>query len=207
MQASESVISVCFNASLLKYGGDLAVGAMTILSSVMQFAMLPLQGIAQGAQPISSYNYGAGNAQRVRQTFWLLLKVSLGYALVLWGCIQLFPGGFARIFTPDAELVAFTAGVLRIYCGALFLMGIQIACQMTFVSIGNAPCSIIVAVLRKFVLLLPLIYLLPHLLADQTRAVFLAEPVADVIAVTGTVILFSSQFRKALRGLEIDNKS
>ena len=207
MQASESVISVCFNASLLKYGGDLAVGAMTILSSVMQFAMLPLQGIAQGAQPISSYNYGAGNAQRVRQTFWLLLKVSLGYALVLWGCIQLFPGIFARIFTPDAELVAFTAGVLRIYCGALFLMGIQIACQMTFVSIGNAPCSIIVAVLRKFVLLLPLIYLLPHLLADQTRAVFLAEPVADVIAVTGTVILFSSQFRKALRGLENDNKS
>lgn len=207
MQASESVISVCFNASLLKYGGDLAVGAMTILSSVMQFAMLPLQGIAQGAQPISSYNYGAGNAQRVRQTFWLLLKVSLGYALVLWGCIQLFPGVFARIFTPDAELVAFTAGVLRIYCGALFLMGIQIACQMTFVSIGNAPCSIIVAVLRKFVLLLPLIYLLPHLLADQTRAVFLAEPVADVIAVTGTVILFSSQFRKALRGLQIDNKS
>ena len=207
MQASESVISVCFNASLLKYGGDLAVGAMTILSSVMQFAMLPLLGIAQGAQPISSYNYGAGNAQRVRQTFWLLLKVSLGYALVLWGCIQLFPGVFARIFTPDAELVAFTAGVLRIYCGALFLMGIQIACQMTFVSIGNAPCSIIVAVLRKFVLLLPLIYLLPHLLADQTRAVFLAEPVADVIAVTGTVILFSSQFRKALRGLENDNKS
>ena len=207
MQSTEGVISVCFNASLQRYGGDLAVGAMTILSSVMQFAMLPLQGIAQGAQPISSYNYGAGNAQRVRQTFWLLLKVSLGYALVLWGCIQLFPGVFARIFTPDAELVAFTAGVLRIYCGALFLMGIQIACQMTFVSIGNAPCSIIVAVLRKFVLLLPLIYLLPHLLADQTRAVFLAEPVADVIAVTGTVILFSSQFRKALRGLENDNKS
>ena len=207
MQASESVISVCFNASLLKYGGDLAVGAMTILSSVMQFAMLPLQGIAQGAQPISSYNYGAGNAQRVRQTFWLLLKVSLGYALVLWGCIQLFPGVFARIFTPDAELVAFTAGVLRIYCGALFLMGIQIACQMTFVSIGNAPCSIIVAVLRKFVLLLPLIYLLPHLLADQTRAVFLAEPVADTIAVTGTVLLFSFQFRKALRRLESENKS
>ena len=207
MQASESIISVCFNASLLKYGGDLAVGAMTILSSVMQFAMLPLQGIAQGAQPISSYNFGAGNAQRVRQTFWLLLKVSLGYALVLWGCIQLFPGVFARIFTPDAELVAFTAGVLRIYCGALFLMGIQIACQMTFVSIGNAPCSIVVAVLRKFVLLLPLIYLLPHLLADQTRAVFLAEPVADTIAVTGTVLLFSFQFRKALRKLESENKT
>lgn len=112
----------------------------------------------------------------MRQTFRLLLKVCLGYALVLWACIQLFPGAFARIFTPEPELVAFTAGMLRIYCGALFLMGIQIACQMTFVSIGNAPCSIVVAVLRKFVLLLPLIYLLPHLLADQTRAVFLAEP-------------------------------
>ena len=170
MQASESVISVCFNASLLKYGGDLAVGAMTIL-------------------------------------FRLLLKVCLGYALVLWACIQLFPGAFARIFTPEPELVAFTAGMLRIYCGALFLMGIQIACQMTFVSIGNAPCSIVVAVLRKFVLLLPLIYLLPHLLADQTRAVFLAEPVADTIAVTGTVLLFSFQFRKALRKLESENKT
>ena len=140
-------------------------------------------------------------------TFWLLLKVCLGYALVLWACNQLFPGAFARIFTPEPELVAFTAGMLRIYCGALFLMGIQIACQMTFVSIGNAPCSIVVAVLRKFVLLLPLIYLLPHLLADQTRAVFLAEPVADTIAVTGTVLLFSFQFRKALRRLEGDNKS
>lgn len=201
MQASESVISVCFNASLLKYGGDLAVGAMTILSSVMQFAMLPLQGIAQGAQPISSYNYGAGNAQRVRQTFWLLLKVSLGYALVLWGCIQLFPRVFARIFTPDAELVAFTAGVLRIYCGALFLMGIQIACQMTFVSIGNAPCSIIVAILRKFILLIPLIYILPHVMENKTNAVYMAEPVADIIAVSCTLILFMVQFRKSLRRL------
>ena len=150
---------------------------------------------------------GDGSARRVRQTFRLLLKVCLGYALVLWACIQLFPGAFARIFTPEPELVAFTAGMLRIYCGALFLMGIQIACQMTFVSIGNAPCSIVVAVLRKFVLLLPLIYLLPHLLADQTRAVFLAEPVADTIAVTGTVLLFSFQFRKALRKLESENKT
>ena len=156
---------------------------------------------------ITSYDYAAGNARRVRQTFRLLLKVCLGYALVLWACIQLFPGAFARIFTPEPELVAFTAGMLRIYCGALFLMGIQIACQMTFVSIGNAPCSIVVAVLRKFVLLLPLIYLLPHLLADQTRAVFLAEPVADTIAVTGTVLLFSFQFRKALRKLESENKT
>ena len=202
MQASESVISMCFNSSLLKYGGDIAVGAMTMLSSVMQFAMLPLQGIGQGAQPIISYNYGARNTERVRRTFWLLLRVSLCYSVLLWAIIQLFPGVFARMFTPKAELIDFTVTALRIYCGALFLFGIQIACQMAFVSIGAAGCSIIVAVLRKFVLLLPLIYLLPRLLANQTMAVYTAEPVADAIAVTCTAILFSVQFRKALRKLE-----
>ena len=202
MQSSESIISVCFNSSLLRYGGDVAVGAMTILSSVMQFAMLPLQGIAQGAQPISSYNYGARNADRVRQTFRLLLRVCLVYSMVLWAGIMLFPRGFAGIFTPDAELLDFTARALRIYCAMLFLFGIQIACQMTFVSIGNAPCSILVAVLRKFVLLLPLIFLLPSLLPDKVTAVYLAEPVADVIAVTCTALLFSRQFKKALAVLE-----
>ena len=202
MQSSESIISVCFNSSLLRYGGDVAVGAMTILSSVMQFAMLPLQGIAQGAQPISSYNYGARNADRVRQTFRLLLRVCLVYSMVLWAGIMLFPRGFAGIFTPDAELLDFTARALRIYCAMLFLFGIQIACQMTFVSIGNAPCSILVAVLRKFVLLLPLIFLLPSLLPDKVTAVYLAEPVADVIAVTCTALLFSRQFKKALAALE-----
>ena len=163
MQSSESVISMCFNSSLLKYGGDPAVGAMTILSSVMQFAMLPLQGIAQGAQPITSYNYGARNSQRVRASFRLLLIVSLIYSTLLWAAIMLFPQLFVCMFTPNPELIAFTARALRLYCGALFLFGLQIACQMTFVSIGNAPCSIFVAVLRKFILLLPLIYLLPHL--------------------------------------------
>ena len=202
MQSSESMISVCFNSSLLRYGGDVAVGAMTILSSVMQFAMLPLQGIAQGAQPISSYNYGARNADRVRQTFRLLLRVCLAYSMVLWAGIMLFPRGFAGIFTPDAELMDFTARALRIYCAMLFLFGIQIACQMTFVSIGNAPCSILVAVLRKFVLLLPLIFLLPSLLPDKVTAVYLAEPVADAIAVTCTALLFSRQFKKALAALE-----
>ncbi len=202
MQSSESMISVCFNSSLLRYGGDVAVGAMTILSSVMQFAMLPLQGIAQGAQPISSYNYGARNADRVRQTFRLLLRVCLVYSMVLWAGIMLFPRGFAGIFIPDAELLDFTARALRIYCAMLFLFGIQIACQMTFVSIGNAPCSILVAVLRKFVLLLPLIFLLPSLLPDKVTAVYLAEPVADVIAVTCTALLFSRQFKKALAVLE-----
>ena len=202
MQSSESVISVCFNSSLLKYGGDIAVGAMTILTSVMQFAMLPLQGLAQGAQPISSYNFGARNAARVRQTFFALLKASLTYSVILWGGIMLFPKAFAGIFTPDAELLAFTAKALRIYCGALFIFGIQIACQMTFTAIGSARSSIAVAVVRKFVLLLPLIYLMPALFpADKAMAVYLAEPAADLIAVTFTAILFSVQFKKAIEKL------
>ena len=202
MQASESVISVCFNSSLLKYGGDVAVGAMTILTSVMQFAMLPLQGVAQGAQPITSYNYGAGNTARVKKTFRLLLAVSLCYSVLLWGCIQLFPQVFAGIFTSDAALLPFASRVLPIYCGGLFLFGIQIACQMTFVAIGSAASSIVVAVVRKFVLLLPLIYLMPMLMRDKTIAVYMAEPVADVIAVTFTAILFAFQFKKALKKID-----
>lgn len=202
MQASESVISVCFNASLLKYGGDIAVGAMTICSSVMQFAMLPMQGIAQGAQPISSYNFGAKNTERVRKTFRLLLASCMVYSVTLWICIQAMPEVFARIFTPDAELIAFAQRALRVYCGTLFLFGIQISCQMTFVSTGNAPSSVIVAVVRKFVLLLPIIYIMPHILADQTMAVYWAEPVADAIAVTFTAILFFTQFKKTLRKME-----
>lgn len=202
MQASESVLSMCFNASLLKYGGDIAVGAMTILTSVQQFAMMPLQGIAQGAQPITSYNYGARNSDRVRKSFKLLLTVSLTYTVLLWICVMLAPGLFARLFTTNAELIEFTTHAMRIYCGAMFFLGIQISCQMTFVSIGNAPCSIIVAVLRKFVLLIPMIYILPHFIADQTNAVYMAEPIADLIAVTFTIVMFTTQFKKALKKLD-----
>ena len=202
MQASESVISVCFNSSLLKYGGDVAVGAMTILTSVMQFAMLPLQGIAQGAQPITSYNYGAGNANRVKKTFRLLLVVCLCYSFLLWGCVMLFPRIFAGMFTTDASLTEFTVHAMRVYFAVMFIFGIQIACQMTFVSIGNAVCSIIVAIMRKFVLLIPLIYILPNFISDKTTAVYTAEPVADIIAVTFTAILFAIQFNKSLKKLE-----
>ena len=203
MQSSESVISVCFNSSLLNYGGDIAVGAMTILTSVMQFAMLPLQGLGQGAQPIISYNYGAGNKSRVKKAYFLLLKSSLFYSCLLWGGIMLFPTGFASIFTSDPQLVEFSAMALRIYMAVMFIFGIQMACQMTFTSLGNAKASIAVAVVRKFVLLLPLIYLLPRILPmDQTKAVYLSEPIADTLAVTFTVILFTFQFRKALRALD-----
>lgn len=203
MQASESIISICFNSSLLKYGGDVAVGAMTILTSVMQFAMLPLQGLGQGAQPIISYNYGARNRERVKDAFKLLLKVSLCYAAVLWAAVQIFPQGFAGLFTSDPQLLAFTKNALRIYLACLVLFGIQIACQMTFNSLGNAKASIIVAVMRKFILLLPLIYVMPRILKNnRTFAVYLAEPVADFFAVSFTIVLFTFQFRKALRQIE-----
>jgi len=199
MQSSESVISVCFNSSLLKYGGDIAVGAMTIMTSVMQFAMLPLQGIAQGAQPITSYNFGAKRADRVKKTFRLLLITCLTYSIALWAAVMIAPQVFVKIFTSDTSLAQFAAPMLRIYLGGLGLFGIQIACQMTFTSLGKAANSIVVAVVRKFVLLLPLIYIMPSILADKTQAVYMAEPVADIIAVTFTAILFTFQFKKALK--------
>ena len=202
MQASESVISVCFNSSLLEYGGDIAVGAMTILTSVMQFAMLPLQGIAQGSQPILSYNYGAKNADRVKKTFRLLLVSCLIYSVTLWSVIMLFPRVFPSIFTPDADLIAYTADVIRVYFCGLIIFGAQIACQMTFVSLGEAACSVTVAVVRKFVLLLPLIYIVPQFMANKTLGVYTAEPIADLIAVTFTVILFAFRFKRAIRKIE-----
>ena len=199
MQSSESIISVSFNTSLLKYGGDIAVGAMTILSSINMFAMLPLQGLGQGAQPIVSYNYGAKDAKRVRGAFRLLLKSSLIYATALWLIIMLLPQVFTSLFTTNAELAAFTQSAMRRYFAVMFMFGIQIACQMTFTAIGSAKSSIAVAVVRKFVLLLPLIYLLPALFpADKAMAVYLAEPAADFIAVTFTAILFSIQFKRAM---------
>lgn len=206
MQSSESVISVCFNSSLLKYGGDIAVGAMTILSSVMQFAMLPLQGIAQGAQPVTGYNFGAGNGERVKKSFKILLILSVSYSTLLWLTIMAFPQMYAHLFTNNAQLIEFSAGALRIYCAAMFMFGIQIACQMTFISIGNAVCSIALAVLRKFVLLIPLIYILPNFMSDKTAAVYTAEPTADMIAVVCTALLFASRFKKSLANLKTADK-
>lgn len=202
MQASESVIAVCFNSSLLRYGGDIAVGAMTILTSVMQFAMLPLQGLGQGAQPIISYNYGAGSKVRVKKAFILLLKVSLGYSIVLGAAVMLFPGAFAGLFTSDAALLEFTKTALRIYICGIFLFGIQIACQMTFNALGNAKASIMVAIMRKFILLIPLIYIVPMIwTSNKTMAVYLAEPIADVLAVVFTTVLFIHQFKKSLAAM------
>ena len=203
MNISESAIFVCYNASLQKYGGDIAVGAMTILMSIMQLVMLPIQGIGQGAQPIISYNYGAEVSERVRAAFKLLLKVSMLYTVAMWLGVMIFPKLFAAVFTPNVELQVYAARAMRIYFAAMFLFGIQMACQTTFGAIGNAKASIVVACMRKFVLMIPLIYILPAIMpGNETTAVYLAEPVSDVLAITFTAILFYHQFRKAMQKLE-----
>lgn len=201
MQASEGVISICFNSSLLNYGGDTAVGTMTIMTSVMMFAMLPLQGIGQGAQPVISYNYGAGNRGRVKKAFRLLITVSIIYAVLLHLAIMLVPKAFVVVFTTDRELIEFASPMMRIYFAGLALMGVQTACQLTLTALGKAVSSIIVAVVRKFVLLIPLIYILPHVMADRTMAVYMSEPAADVIAVSFTAVLFAVKFRKILKDM------
>ena len=180
--------------------GDDGVGAFGIACYYIPFVFMVGNAIAQSAQPIISYNYGAGSARRVKDAFKLLLKISLGYALFLWAMVMILPGGFVRMFTSDLKLIAFTKTALRVYLAALFMMGIQMACQMTFNSLGRAVESIIVAIMRKFVLLLPLIFVLPQIFkSDQTMAVYLAEPIADFLAVSFTIVLFAIQFRKALR--------
>ena len=206
MQATESLIAVCFNSSLLKYGSDLAVGAMTILTSVMQFSMLPLQGLTQGAQPIISYNFGARNAERVRKAFRLLLISCVVFSCTLWAAVQLFPHVFVLIFNDEPGLVDFASWALRIYMAVTCVFGVQIACQQTFIALGNAKCSLFLALLRKIILLIPLIYILPNFFEDKTFAVFLAEPVADFLAVTTTACLFFFQFRKSMRALEQPDK-
>lgn len=202
MQSTESVLNVCFNSSLLRYGGDIAVGAMTILASVMQFAMLPLQGLTQGAQPIISYNFGAGNAQRVKKAFRLLLICSIIYSVTMGLAAELFPAVFARIFTPNESLIAFSSWALRIYMAGAVIFGAQIACQQTFIALGDAKTSLFLAVLRKIILLIPLIFILPNLIADQVFAVFLAEPIADVLAVLTTVTVFTLKFKTILKRME-----
>ena len=205
MQSTESLIAVCFNSSLLKYGGDVAVGAMTVLTSIMQFALMPTQGLSQGAQPIISYNFGAGNSQRVREAFRILLISCTAYSMLLWLFVQLCPRLFATLFSSDPALVEYAAWALRIYMGTTGIFGIQIACQQTFIALGNAKTSLFLAVLRKIILLIPLIYILPIFFADKAFAVFLAEPVADFLAVSATSFLFFHQFRRSMAELEISD--
>lgn len=199
MQATESVLVLCFNSSLLKYGGDVAVGAMTILSSVMQFAMLPLQGITQGGQPIISYNYGAKKMDRIKKTFKLQTICCVGYASIIWLIAEFAPSIFVSVFTSDPQLAELSQQALRIYLACIFLMGIQISCQQTFIAFGNSKASAFLAVFRKILVLIPLIYILPSFMEEKVKAIFLAEPIADAIAILTTAILFYINFKKIMK--------
>ena len=195
MQSTESILVLCFNTSLLKYGGDLAVGTMTILSSVMQFAMLPLQGVTQGGQPIVSYNYGAKKLDRVKKAFKLQTIICFTYAALIELIIMVAPSLLVSIFTNDPELAKMSIWALRIYMASVALMGIQISCQQTFIAFGNAKISVFLAFFRKIVVLIPLIFILPTFIENQVFAVFLAEPIADALAVLTTIVLFYKEMK------------
>lgn len=196
MQFTEAVIAVCFNSNLLKYGGDIAVGAMTILTSIMQFSMLPLQGLTQGSQPIISYNFGAGNFDRIKKTFRLLVTSCLAYSTLIWAISMFVPKLFILIFADSPDLIDYSVWAVRIYMAVSCIFGIQIACQQTFIAIGNAKISMFLALLRKVFLLIPLIFILPIFFEDKAFAVFLAEPIADFFAVLTTAIMFFFTYKK-----------
>lgn len=198
MQSTESLLNIAFNTSLLKYGGDLAVGAMTILSSLTQIQFMPIQGLCQGAQPIMSYNYGAKNNDRVKATFRLLAICAFSYCTLVWLLMMLLPGPFISLFSSEEALISYASWALRIFMPIAFLMSMQTCCQQTFLALGQAKVSILLALLRKMILLIPLIYILPNFFEDKAFAVFFAEPVADFIAVSATMITFGFSFKKIL---------
>ncbi|MDU3337866.1 MATE family efflux transporter [Paraclostridium bifermentans] len=198
MQATESLVIISMNNNLAKYGGDLAIGAMTIMSSVMQIILLPMMGLTQGAQPIISFNYGADKLDRVRKTFKLLLVSCLVYTTLMWGAIMIFPQVFVSIFNSNPQLVEITVWSMRIYFAGILLFGAQIACQQTFLALGQAKISMILALLRKIILLIPLIFILPIFFENKLQGVLTAEPVADITAAIVTIICFSVFYKKTL---------
>lgn len=202
MQSTEALLNISFNSSLQRYGGDVAVGAMTIAGTVLQMVWIPSQGLGQGAQPIISYNYGARNPKRVREAFRALLRVCCALMLGFWLLVQLFPQIFIRIFNSDPELMETAVWTLRVYTAVLGLFGIQMSVQQTFMAIGKAKASLFIACLRKVILLIPLIFILPHFFENKVFAVFLAEPVSDFISITASAVTFFFVFRPAMAELE-----
>ena len=198
MISTESLLSISFNSSLQHYGGDLAVGSMTILTSCAQLAQMPASGIAQGCQPIVSFNYGAGNRDRVKQCFRLQLLAAAGYTTLFWLASMLVPQLFVQIFNKNAALVEHTVWAMRIYMAGIFSLGFQLTCQQCFVALGQAKISLLMACLRKLILLIPLIFLLPLFFENKVFAVFLAEPVSDIIAAAVTTGTFFARFDKIL---------
>lgn len=198
MVSTESLLSISFTTSLAKFGGDVAVGAMTIITSINMLVTMPLQGFTQGGQPIMSYNYGAGNAARVKKAFFMQFGVCVGYAAIFWCLCMMIPNVLAGIFTTDTALVEYASWALRIYMAGIFSVGFQLACQQSFMALGQAKYSLIMALLRKIFLLIPLIFILPNFFTNKVFGVFVAEPVSDIIAATVTTLLFFTQFKKIM---------
>ena len=199
MLSTESLLSISFTNSLSRYGGDVAVGAMTIITSINQLVAMPVQGICQGGQPIISYNYGADKPERVKKAFFTQFCACVAYTFTFWPVIMLFPQIFASIFTANKELVEYSSWALRIYMAGIFSTGFQISCQQSFMALGQAKVSLLLACLRKIILLIPLIFILPHFLPDKVFAVFLAEPVSDILAAATTTITFLTLFNSILK--------
>ena len=202
MISTESLLSVSFTSSLARYGGDVAVGAMTVMASLNQLITMPLQGVCQGGQPLISYNFGAGKMERVKEAFFCQFIACIAYTTVFWLLLQLFPGFFAGIFTSDQQLVSYTAWALRIFLACAFSIGFQISCQQAFMALSQAKISLLMACLRKIVLLIPLIFILPNFFSDKVTAVFLAEPVSDFIAAAVTTTCFFVFFTKLMKNSE-----
>lgn len=199
MLSTESLLSISFTNSLSRYGGDVAVGAMTIITSINLLVAMPVQGICQGGQPIISYNYGADKPERVKKAFFTQFCACVAYTFTFWAVIMLFPQIFASIFTANKELVEYSSWALRIYMAGIFSTGFQISCQQSFMALGQAKVSLLLACLRKIILLIPLIFILPHFLPDKVFAVFLAEPVSDILAAATTTITFLTLFNSILK--------
>ena len=200
MISTESLLSISFTSSLARFGGDLAVGAMTVLTSINQLVSMPLMGICQGGQPLISYNYGARKLDRVKEAFFCQFGVCVGYSTVFWLVLMLLPKMFAGIFTSDIALVDYTTWALRIFLAGVFSVGFQISCQQAFMALGQAKISLLLACLRKLILLIPLIFILPLFMENKSLAVFLAEPVSDIVAATVTTFTFFRFFIRLIKG-------
>ena len=199
MVSTESILSVSFTSSLSRFGGDVAVGAMTVLTSINQLITMPLSGICQGGQPLISYNYGAKKLDRVKEAFFCQFGVCVAYTTCFWLLLMIVPNFFAGIFTNDASLVSYTAWAIRIFLACGFSVGFQLSCQQAFMALGQAKISLFMACLRKLILLIPLIFILPLFFENKAMAVFLAEPVSDFVAAAVTTIAFFTFFRKLMK--------
>ncbi len=196
MSATESAISIVLNHGLQTYGGDLYVGSMTILQSVMQLLSIPIGGFTQGVQPIISYNFGAEKFDRVKKTAKLLISFTFLLSFSFTLLTLLFPGAFGALFTSQTELLDLVKKVMPIYMFGMLIFGLQNGCQSIFLGLGQAKISIFLALLRKVFLLIPLAIILPRFFG--VMGIYYSEPIADITSATTAIILFLVSIRKIL---------